>query len=184
MSGGTNGFAAADAAAQKPIGVGAWLGQAVLYSAFALFIGVFSNWPAYRHLQDDQSLIEVSFTHAGQPVAECKQQSAAELAKLPPNMRAPVRCPRERSPVIVELDIGGVEAYRHVAEPQGLAKDGASSVYQRLVVPAGSHRIAVRLNDDARSPGYVYALQREVTLSPGQILVVDFDASTRQITLR
>lgn len=168
----------------KPIGAGAWLGQALLYGAFAVFIGVFSNWPAYRHLEDAQSLVKVSFSHTGKPVAECKKQSADELAKLPPNMRAPMRCPRERSAVVVELDIDGVTVYRHVAKPSGLSKDGASSVYERLVVPAGSHRIAVRLNDDVRNTGFAHALQRDVTLAPAQILVIDFDASTQQITLR
>lgn len=166
----------------EPAGALAWIGQALLYGAFALFIGVFSHWPSYRHLGADQSLIKLSFSHTGKPVAECKKQSAAELAKLPPNMRAPVRCPRERSPVVVELDIDGVTAFRHSAPPSGLSKDGASSVYERIVVPAGVHRIAVRLNDDVRSPGFAHVLKREVTLAPAQILVIDFDASTQQIT--
>ena len=77
----------------------AWLGQVVLYALFALVIGVFSRWPVYQHLGSDQALIKLSFTHAGKPLGDCRRQSAAELAKLPPNMRAPMKCPRERSPV-------------------------------------------------------------------------------------
>jgi hypothetical protein len=33
-----------------PIRPLAWIGQALLYGVFALFIGVFSSWPPYRHL--------------------------------------------------------------------------------------------------------------------------------------
>lgn len=162
----------------------AWVGQALLYGAFALFIGVFSQWPAYRHLDDDQAVIKLSFSHTGKPVADCKRQTPEELAKLPPNMRAPVRCPRERSPVVVELDIDGKTVVRHSARPSGLSRDGASSVYERLVVPAGTHRVAVRLSDDKRQPGFGHQLEQVVTLAPAQILVVDFDSAQQKITLQ
>ncbi|MGZ8716882.1 MAG: hypothetical protein ACXWYO_07200, partial [Gaiellaceae bacterium] len=92
---------------RKTIGPVAWVGQALLYGLFALLIGVFSQWPPYRHLAEDQALIKVSFSHHGKPVSDCRPLTAAELAKLPPNMRAPVKCPRERSPVTVEVDLGG-----------------------------------------------------------------------------
>ena len=162
----------------------AWLGQALLYALFALVIGVFSRWPTYQHLAGDQALIKISFTHAGKPVGDCKRQSDSELAKLPPNMRAPTKCPRERSPVSVEVDIGGVSALRRTAAPSGLSRDGTSAVYQRLVVAAGEQRIAVRLNDDARHPGPTYQREASVMLAPAQVLVIDFDASKGGITLQ
>ena len=147
-------------------------------------IGVFSQWPPYRHLAADQALIKLSFSHTGKPVSDCRVQTPEELAKLPPNMRAPVRCPRERSPIVVELDVDGVAALRHSAKPSGLSKDGASSVYHRLQVGAGVHRVAVRLNDDVRSAGFEHQREATVTLKPAQILVIDFDTSTQKITLQ
>jgi hypothetical protein len=162
----------------------AWVGQALLYALFALAIGVFSRWPTYHHLASDQALIKVSFTHTGKPVGDCRPLTGAELAKLPPNMRAPMKCPRERSPVTVEVDIGGVPAMRRVAPPSGLSRDGASAVYQRLQVGAGEQRIAVRLNDDARQAGFTYQREATVKLAPAQILVIDFDAEKGGITLR
>jgi hypothetical protein len=159
-------------------------GQVALYALFALFIGVFSRWPVYHHLGHDQALIKVSFTHSGKPVGDCRPQTEAELAKLPPNMRAPLRCPRERSPVTVEVDVGGVPALRRTAMPSGLSRDGASAVYQRLVIAAGEQRIAVRLNDDARSPGFAYQREATVKLAPAQVLVIDFDATQGGITLQ
>jgi hypothetical protein len=162
----------------------AWIGQFALYALFALFIGVFSTWPAYRHLAADQALVKLSFTHSGKRVTECRQVSAAELAKLPPNMRAPMQCPRERAPVLVELDIDGATLVRHAAAPSGLSKDGASAVYQRLPVAAGRHRIAVRLKDSPGGAGFDYSREETVTLKPAQVLVIDFDAGKGGITLR
>lgn len=160
------------------------LGQVLLYLLFATVIGVFSRWPSYVALAPNHAIIKLSFSHHGKPVSECRQASAAELASLPPNMRAPIRCPRERSPVKVELDVDGVSAYRHIAMPSGLSKDGASAVYHRLTVPAGTHRIAVRLNDDARKDGFVHVREAAITLEPAQILVIDFDSEKGGITLQ
>jgi hypothetical protein len=160
-----------------------WGGQAVLYGAFALAIGVFSGWPSYRPLPADQALVKVSFIHHGQRVAECRRLTPEELAKLPPNMRAPTQCGRERSPVTVELDVDGRTVYRQIAAPSGLSRDGASSVYHRVAVSAGEHRIAVRLKDSAAATGFNHTREATVTLKPAQVLVIDFDAAKGGITL-
>ena len=154
----------------------AWLGQGLLYALFALVVGVFSQWPPYRHLASDQALIKLSFSHHGQRISACRQLGAEELAKLPPNMRAPTQCPRERAPVIVELDIDGTRVVHRVASPSGLSKDGASTVYHRVAVRAGEHRIAVRLKDSAAGSAFDYERVGTVQLAPARILVIDFDA--------
>ncbi len=172
-----------DKAAARPTPL-AWLGQLLLYGVFALVIGVFSRWPEYRHLGADQALIKLSFTHAGKLVADCRRLTPDELAKLPPNMRTPLKCERERAPVRVEVDIDGAAAFRHLAKPSGLSKDGASAVYQRLSLAAGEHRIAVRLKDSAGAGGFDYQREQTVRLAPAQILVIDFDAEKGGITLQ
>ena len=168
----------------RPLGPRAWLGQVLLYGLFALAVGVFSHWPPYRHLQADQALIKLSFTHVGKPVGDCRTLSAEELARLPPNMRAPTKCPRERSPVTVEVDLNGTTVLKRTAPPTGLSKDGASAVYERLLVPAGEHLVTVRLSDDVRAGDQVYRREATVTLTPGQVLVIDFDAGKGGITLQ
>ncbi len=168
----------------RSIGPAGWLGQLVLYGLFAVIVGVFSRWPAYQHLASDQALLKLSFNHQGKPVSECKRASAEELAKLPPNMRAPVVCPRERSPITVELDVDGKPALRHVARPSGLSRDGASAVYHRIELPVGTHQLAVRLKDDVRSAGFDYRRETTVTLKPAQILVIDFDPEKGGITVQ
>jgi len=170
--------------AARAVGPRAWFGQVLLYALFALAIGVFSHWPPYRHLGADEALIKLSLVHAGKPVGECRERTAEELAALPPNMRAPTVCPRERSPVTVELDIDGAPAARIEAPPSGLSGDGASAVYRRLTVRAGERSIAVRLRDDVRAEGFTHTLRRRVTLAPAQVLVIDFDAQSGGITLQ
>lgn len=161
-----------------------WLGQALLYGLFALIIGYFSSSPSYRHLPPDQALIKLSFSHEGKLVSECRRRTAEELAKLAPNMRAPMDCPRERSPVTVEIELDGALIYRRVAKPSGLSKDGASTVYHRFPVSSGEHRLEVRLNDDARTTGFNYRRQEVVALKPGKVLVIDFNRESGGITLQ
>jgi hypothetical protein len=163
---------------------GAVAGQVVLYGLFALAIGVFSQWPTYHHLAPGQALVKVSFTRVGKPVGDCRPLTPEELAKLPPNMRAPMKCPRERSPVTVQVDIDGVRVLDRVAPPTGLSRDGASSVYERIVVPAGERRIAVALSDDVRAREAAHHREATVRLAPGQVLVIDFDANAGAITLQ
>lgn len=161
-----------------------WIGQALLYGLFALIIGYFSSSPLYRHLPADQALIKLSFSHEGKLVSACRQRSAEELAKLAPNMRAPMDCPRGRSPVSVEIDLDGTPVYRHLAQPSGLSKDGASTVYHRIPVRSGEHRLAIRLNDDARAAGFNYQREETVNLKPGKVLVIDFNREAGGITLQ
>lgn len=165
----------------KPI---AWLGQGLLYAGFAVIIGYCSSSPPYSPLAEDKALIKLSFNHHGTLVSECRQRSAEELAKLAPNMRAPLDCKRERSPVTVEMDIDGTQVYRHVAMPSGVSKDGASSTYKRFEVAAGTHRVAVRFNDDARQAGFTHQREVSIDLHAGRVLIVDFSAEKGGITFQ
>ena len=160
-----------------------WLGQGILYAALATVIVVFSRWPSYQNLAADRALIKISISHQGQLLGDCVELTPQELAKLPPNMRAPKSCPRELSPLTVEVDVDGQLAHRQGAKPSGLSGDGAAVVYRRLEVPAGKHHIEVRMKDNARSEGFDYTRSEEIELAPAEILVVDFDAATRRIIL-
>ncbi|MBL8340897.1 MAG: hypothetical protein JNL30_05455 [Rubrivivax sp.] len=162
----------------------AWAGQAVLYALFALFVGAFSQWPTYHHLGPHDALVKVSFVRVGKPVGDCRRLSDAELARLPPNMRAATVCPRERSPLQVQVQIDGRTVLDRSALPAGWAKDGASAMYERIVVPAGERRIAVRLTDDVRARDAGWRREEVRALVPGQVLVIDFDAEKGGITLQ
>lgn len=161
-----------------------WAAQILLFGAFALMIGVFAHWPVYQVLAPDRAVVKVSFTHHGKPVGDCRAPTPEEIAKLPPNMRPRTICPRERSPVVIEVDVDGKTIYRHTAQPSGLSHDGASAVYQRIELAAGAHEFSVRMNDDIRRTDFTYQRTASLTLAPAQILVIDFDAAAGGITLK
>jgi hypothetical protein len=158
--------------------VNKWLGyplQAVCYAAFMAVVGYFSTSPAYIHLSAGDALVKLSFQHAGQRKVACRERTAEELAKLAPNMRAPEVCERERAPVTVEIEMDGKPLFAAVAPPTGLSRDGASTVYRRVAVPAGEHRFVARLKDTVNGD-FGFVGDRSIDLKPGRVLVIDFDA--------
>ena len=148
--------------------------QAVCYGAFVAVVGYFSTSPAYVHLPPDKALVKLSFQHAGQRKVPCRERTAEELAKLAPNMRAAQVCERERAPVAVTVEMDGKPLFSIVAPPTGLSRDGASTVYRRVAVPAGQHRFVAKLKD-TMDGDYAFVGDRTVDLGAGRILVIDFD---------
>ena len=124
------------------------------------------------------ALIKLSFSHAAKRVGVCRSLTQEEIAAQPPNMRHSEDCPRERLPLLVELELDGEIATRRLLPPAGLHQDGASAVYQRFPVAAGRHRIVARLRDSARSEGFDHERAMEIDLVPGQNFVIDFRAES------
>ena len=129
-----------------------YLAQAALYVPFMAAIGYFSTQPAYQQLPPDDALIRLSISHAAQRKAECRQRTPEELAKLPPNMRAPLDCARAHASVTVELELDGAVVVNVEAPPSGLTSDGASTVYRRLPVDRKSTRLNSSHTDISRMP--------------------------------
>ena len=149
------------------------VGQAVLYGAFAAFIGYFATSPVYRQIPDDIALIKVSFSHLGD--RECRKRTAEELEKLPRNMRAPMDCPRERSDIKIEVTLDDQNVVQHVLHPTGLYKDGISTMYKRIEVKAGTHKLAARMQDNVAREGWKFSKEETIELKPAQVLVIDFN---------
>jgi hypothetical protein len=157
--------------------------QAILYAAFVAVIGYFSNRPVYEHLPANDALLKVSLSHAGARKQACHQRSAEELAKLAPNMRAQSVCPRERAPIVVDVDLDGTRVFHVVAPPSGFARDGASTIYRRMPIVAGRHRITARLADTADG-AFGYTHDATLDLAPGRVVVVDFDPAQGGFVIR
>jgi hypothetical protein len=154
-----------------------YAGQAVALAAFAAFIGYFSNAPAYTHLDPEKALLKVSFSHGAPRQAACRERSAEELAKLPPNMRRKMDCPRVRPPVALELVLDGAPLLEAALPPTGLSGDGPSRIYRTFPVAAGPHVVTARLRDTLRTDGgWDYERSISVELEPAQSFVVDFHA--------
>jgi len=154
-----------------------YLGQAIVYAAIAVLLAYFADSPSYQRLPDGHALVKLSFAHGADRKGGCRQLSREELAKLPPNMRMARSCPRERLPVVVELELDGDMIFAETLPPTGLHGDGPSQTYQRINVPAGRHRFVARLRDTDREEGFDYVQETEVDLKPGQNFAIDFNAA-------
>ena len=159
-------------------------GQAVTYVAFAAFIGYFSMAPPYTVLEPRHGLLRLSFTHPGKVVSACRQRSAEELAKLPPQMRSTEECQRARSPVQVRIEVDGRVMLERSFPPAGLAKDGASSGYWRTPIATGSHELRVQVRDDVRPEAPAYQRSERIDVREGAIVLVDFKPELGGVTIR
>jgi len=153
-----------------------FLGQAAAYALTAALLGYFSAAPAYQNFSSAEAQIKLSFAHGGKPKGECRTLSPEELEALPPNMRQPEICPRERLPVLVELAVDGTVILTESLPPTGLAGDGPSRIYRKFTLEPGEHRVVARLRDSNRAEGFDYERDAVIALSPEEILVIDFKA--------
>jgi hypothetical protein len=160
------------------------LAQAALYGAFALAVGVFSSWPVFRQLDAEQALLRLSLLHSGKPRFECRTRSAEELEKMPKHMRTPLDCPRERSPVRVQVEFDGRIVIDETVAPGGLTRDGAAAIYRRMAVPVGAHQLRVRVNDDSRRQDFPFEHTQALQLAAGQVVLIDFNPDRGGVIVR
>lgn len=147
--------------------------QLIAFVIFASIVGFFSASPLYQQITDDQTVLKLSLSHSAPLKFACVERSNEELAKLEPHMRNRLNCPRERSPITVELHMDGQLLWRETALPQGLHKDGPATVYHRLIIPSGSHSFQANLIDG--TSGLInFTSKHQAQLSTGQVLIVDF----------
>ncbi len=151
-----------------------YAGQAIVLLALVAGVGFLASSPAYQHFPEGQALIKMTFVHGGQHVGGCRRRTAAELEEMAANMRRLMDCPRDRLPVVIELDVDGQRVHREVIAASGLHGDGPAVYYDSFQVAAGAHSIAVRLRDTDREEGFDYEGSAEFVLEPSQLLVVQF----------
>ncbi len=151
------------------------IGQAITYTAFAAVIGLLSVWPEYHMLRENEAVISLSFSHAAQRVGECRALTQAELNELPPNMRKPNSCPRERHAAYIQVRAGNEVLFSETLQPSGLWSDGKINVYNRARLAAGDYRLFVGMNDSGSDDGFDYERTADLSIEPGQNLVIGFD---------
>ncbi|MDT8376515.1 MAG: hypothetical protein RQ867_07215 [Mariprofundaceae bacterium] len=155
--------------------LGRYLGQAMAYLMFIAFVGYFSTSPSYVHVPADMALIKFTFSHAGKRVKEFDDtRSKEEMANLPPQLRKK-KLSRERASLEVEFEMDGQMLFDKTIAPRGLARDLPSPIYERFLVPAGTHHFKVRMRDSIHVEGFNYFGEKTMTLKPLQTMIVDFD---------
>ncbi len=160
------------------------VGEISAWMVFAIVVGVLSVWPRYEMLERGDAIVTLTFTHAARRVGECRNLTQEELNKLPPNMRKPSDCPRERHPVRVELRSADSVIYEDLLLPSGIWSDGKANIYRRVVVPAGVHELFIGMNDSGDPSGFDFETSQRVDLDPGRNLVIRFDEQSQSFLIR
>lgn len=154
------------------------------WAVFALVVGLLSVWPRYNMVNAGNAIITVTFAHAAQRIGECRILTQEELNELPPNMRKPSDCPRERHVVRFQLRSGDNVLYDDVLHPSGIWSDGKANIYQRVVIPAGRQDVFARMNDSGGETGFDYETHASIDIAPGRNVVVRFDPELQQFMIR
>lgn len=150
--------------------------QALSYTVFMVVVWYLSVAPVVQPIGEDQSMVVVAFKHAGQTREKCRKATTAEMGNQAANMRMLTICPRERSPILLEVLMDGDILFTRTENPPGLYADGSVNLYLSTKVLAGKHSFAVRMNDSVRDPEYRYTYAKEVLLKPSQIIVISFNS--------
>ena len=158
--------------------------QALAYLGLVVIVGYLSASPAYNYASAGMAAIKLSLSHAADWVKECVRLTPEEINARALRGERLNECERERLPLTIELDIDGTRVLHVIAVPSGLWNDGPASVYERIEVPAGEHRISARLRDSARIEGWDYEHNETLRLEPGRYFTVTFRAETGGFTYR
>ena len=152
-----------------------YLFQVINYTVFMALVWYFSAAPPVRVLAEDEAMLTIAFSHAGQLREPCRKLSSEELAQMAQNMRRAEDCPRERSPVAIQATLDGQMVYDAVLQPPGLFSDGGVDVYFSERIPAGRHNLELRMDDSVREEGFNHRLEQGIDVRPGQIILVRFN---------
>lgn len=151
--------------------------QVTAYLLFFVVIYYFSTAPAYHYLKPGQGEIKLAFKHTSQRQAACHKRTHEELMRLPPNMRRVEDCPRQRSVIYLELLLDDQVLANKTFIPPGLSRDMATFVYAKFALPAGRHRLTVRMRDSTRMEGFDFTGEQTLDWIPGQSVLIGFDAA-------
>ena len=149
--------------------------QAVLFIGLTAFVGYFSDRPVHSALPADQSELKLVIRHSGKLMGECHQMSTADLDKLAPNMRKPMVCPREKSPLSVELSLNDSVRFSGEVQPSGIHNDGVLALYRMFPVSTGDVVVQLRIKDDIRQDDYTHTFRETMSVDPSSIVVLRFD---------
>ncbi|TNE37100.1 MAG: hypothetical protein EP347_09010 [Alphaproteobacteria bacterium] len=147
----------------------------IVYIFLAGCLGLFSQFPTYSRMPEDQAMIKLTFALYGNRTQACRQLTPEEIAKLPQNMKRKEICERERAPIYVQLLDGDEILFDEEVPPSGFRDDGPSVLYRSFPVPIGPHQLTVRLRHTKQQQGFDVSDTVNVVLKPRQHLVVDFN---------
>ena len=94
----------------------------------------------------DQAILRLAWSARPERIERCRQQSEAELARLPAHMRQPVVCEGASAQYRLTVRDEGRLVAERVVHGGGLRQDRRLYIFQELPLDPGDRRIEVRLD--------------------------------------
>jgi ferredoxin len=148
-----------------------WLGGLGV-TAVILAVTLLLSDTSFRHPQAAHPEFVLTFRAYGEWL---DATTVAARDDRPAHMRAATRASRERSPVVITVEING-EAQQHIVRPKGLRSDGASVGELRVPLAPGRHQVALTVatrTGEADAPQHHWTGTVEAVA--GRIFVVAFE---------
>lgn len=173
------------------------VGRRILAGAMALvataLIGALSQVPYDAAPADTPALLRLAWRARGVRVEECRRLTEEELAGVPAHMRVEEECQGRVLPYRLEVVVDGEHRIDRLVRAAGAREDRPLYVLEQVSLPSGTHAVAVSFvrqgslvpedSATATTPA-VLELDAPVTLAPGDIALVTYDADGRVLTLR
>ena len=150
------------------------VGQLFFYLVLMIFIGYLADSPEFEYNPQTHGDLKLIIRHSGKLLGECVAPDPEEQKKLPLNMRAPMICPRERSPVSVRLSLDDRLVLDKMVLPAGLHNDGISAEYRNFPVQAGKVRVTLVVNDSQGDQDSTHTYDQEISVGPGESVALEF----------
>ncbi len=149
--------------------------QFVVFASSALILGYLSDWPSYRMYPPGHTELKLVVRHSGKLLEACRERSAEELSALPRNMRRATVCPREKSPMMVELSIDGEVRHHSTIHASGIHDDGVLALYKKFPLPPGTVDVRLRIKDDTRLEEFSHDFEAQFEVSSASTLVIQLN---------
>lgn len=149
------------------------IGRGLAWLVFAALVGVLAHWPVFSQIPEDHGELTLSLAHLTERVGPCIQRTPEELEALPPNMRIPEECPRERVPAVIEVTVDDRTLLSRSVRPAGLFRGGRSYLVEAWALPAGNYSLRLRLRDSPREEGFDKEQQFDLQLTRGASAVLE-----------
>ncbi len=147
---------------------------------------LFSAVP-YSFYERDSALLKVAFKTSGKRIVECDEKGRIkEMAQIyrksikegkgaKINLSELAKCPPQRHPIRVRLEIDGKVVIDKEYQPGGVRHDLSSYVYEEIPLKSGSYGISIALWLKKGEEQPAYTFEKEVELESGTVAVIGFE---------
>lgn len=179
---------------KEPFALKAFL-RAAAIMFFMIAPVLYISSASYSFYSPKQAALKVAFKHIGRRIADC---SEADLIKtegeryrkllkdtrqVQMNIAKLANCPRERHPVVVEIEMDGRSILKKAYSPTGFKKDMASYIYEEFLIEPGKHTLSARLYDKGLDAGPAYTLEDKMDIKPAEIKLIRVDDKLNKMLL-